>query len=148
LYSRQDPPIFLHCVDSRLEENGSWYSRLHLGPFTPGTSLQIGNRLRRSLLNDLAATSPVAVELEGVVHEFTRLPGVQESVLDLLFQFRKLTLSAPFLKLGEIMMVPFLFLGQVIFVLVIFLGHTEYNVGILRLFWLLLLKELFYEVVY
>jgi DNA-directed RNA polymerase subunit alpha len=109
LYSRQDPPIFLHCVDSRLEENGRWYARLHLGPFSPGSRIQVGNRLRRSLLNDLATTCPVAIELEGVVHEFTRLPGIQESTLDLLFQFRKIILSAPFLKLGERVIVPFLF---------------------------------------
>jgi small subunit ribosomal protein S9 len=111
LYSRPNPPIFLHCVDSRLEEGGNWYSRLHLGPFIPGARLQIGRRLRRSLLNDLTTTSPVAIELEGAIHEFTRLPGVQESTLDLLFQFRKVVLNAPFLKLGEKIVVPFFFFG-------------------------------------
>jgi hypothetical protein len=33
LYSEESSSLFLHCVDSRLEENGSWYSRFHLGPF-------------------------------------------------------------------------------------------------------------------
>jgi DNA-directed RNA polymerase subunit alpha len=77
----QDLPLFLHCVDSRLEENGNWYSRFHIGPFRLGSGLQIGTRLRRSLLNDLSQTSIIAVELEGVVHEFSRQPGIQEPVL-------------------------------------------------------------------
>jgi small subunit ribosomal protein S9 len=101
----------LHCVDSRLEENGNWYSRFHIGPFLPNSSLQIGTRLRRSLLNDLVQTSVVAVEVDGAIHEFSRLPGVHESVLDLLFQFQKITFYAPFLEFQEMVIVPFLFFG-------------------------------------
>jgi DNA-directed RNA polymerase alpha subunit len=101
----------LHCVDSRLEEDGKWYSRLHVGPFRSGSRLQIGTGLRRSLLNDLSQTSIIAVELEGALHEFSRLPGMHEPVLDLLFKFRKVALHAPFLKIGEVRVVPFLYFG-------------------------------------
>lgn len=111
LYFERSSSLFLHCVDSRLEESGSWYSRFHLGPFSPNSSLQIGTRLRRSLLNDLIQTFVVAVELDGVVHEFSRLPGVREPVLDLLFHFQKLTFYAPSLKFQEMVVVPFLFFG-------------------------------------
>nr|BBI28659.1 fusion protein of alpha subunit of RNA polymerase and ribosomal protein S9 [Dinophyceae sp. MRD-151] len=107
--------LFLHCVDSRLEENGSWYSRLHLGPFRSGSRLQVGARLRRSLLSDLDQISIVAIKLEGAIHEFSRLPGVRESILDILFQFRKLVLQAPFLKLGKTVIVSFLFSGSGLF---------------------------------
>jgi DNA-directed RNA polymerase alpha subunit len=79
--------------------------------FFPNSRLQVGTRLRRSLLNDLVQTFVVAVELDGAVHEFSRLPGVKESVLDLLFQFRKITFYAPSLKFQEIVVVPFLFFG-------------------------------------
>jgi len=62
-------------------------------------------------LNDLSKTFITAVKLEGAKHEFSRLARTHESVLDLLFQFRKLALHAPFFKTGEITIVPFLFSG-------------------------------------
>jgi DNA-directed RNA polymerase alpha subunit len=102
-------------VDSRLEENGSWYSRLHLGPFGPGSGLQVGTRLRRSLLNDLDQTSIVAMKVEGALHEFSRLSGVRESILDVLFQFRKVVLQAPFLEIGKTLKISFLFSGPGLF---------------------------------
>jgi DNA-directed RNA polymerase alpha subunit len=111
LYSERSSSLFLHCVDSRFDEGGSWYSRFHLGPFFPNSRLQIGIRLRRSLLNDLVQTSVFAVELDGAIHEFSRLPGVKEPVLDLLFQFRKITFYAPSIKFQETVIVPFLFFG-------------------------------------
>lgn len=107
--------LFLHSVESRLEENGCWYSRLHLGPFRSGSRLQVGTRLRRSLLNDLDQISILAIKLEGAIHEFSRVPGVRESVLDILFQFRKIVLQAPFLKLGKTVIVSFLFSGPGLF---------------------------------
>ena len=109
------PSLFLHCVESRLEKNGRWYSRLHLGSFRPGSRLQVGTRLRRSLLNDLDQISIVAIKLEKATHEFSRLPGVRESTLDVLFQFRKVVLQAPFLKLGKTVIVSFLFSGPGLF---------------------------------
>ena len=80
-----------------------------------GSRLQVGTRLRRSLLNDLIQTSIIAVNLEGAIHEFSRLPGVHEPVLDLLFHFRKIGLHAPFLKIGSMAQIPFLFLGPGMF---------------------------------
>lgn len=115
LSTKKDNALFLHCVDSRLEENGRWYSRFHIGPFYRGSRLQIGTRLRRSLLNDLTQTSIIAVKLEGVIHEFSRLSGVHENTLDLLFQFRKVVLDAPYLKINEVIIIPFIFFGPGIF---------------------------------
>jgi small subunit ribosomal protein S9 len=66
-------------------------------------------------LNDLDQISIVAIKLEGAIHEFSRLPGVRESILDVLFQFRKVVLQAPFLKLGRTVMVSFLFSGPGLF---------------------------------
>ena len=110
-YFEDNLSIFLHCVDSRLEENGNWYSRFHIGPFLPNSGLQIRTRLRRSLLNDFIQTFVIAVELDGVIHEFSRLPGVHEPVLDLLLHFRKVALYAPSLKFRERIIVPFRFFG-------------------------------------
>jgi DNA-directed RNA polymerase alpha subunit len=110
LSTKKERTLFLHCVDSRLEENGGWFSRFHLGPLYRGSRLQIGTRLRRTLLNDISQTSVIAVKLDRVQHEFSRLPGVHESILDLLFQFRKIALNEPFLKIGDTIVIPFFFL--------------------------------------
>jgi small subunit ribosomal protein S11 len=109
--SNKDTCFFLHCVDSRLEREGNWYSRFHLGPFRRGSRLIVGTTLRRSLLNDLRQTSIMAIEVEGAMHEFSRIHGVYENLLDLLFQFRKRSLYSPFLKIGETITIPFLFFG-------------------------------------
>lgn len=111
----KDRILYLHCVDSRLEENGSWFSRFHIGPFYRGSRLQVGTRLRRSLLNDLAQTSIIAVKLDGAQHEFSRLSGIHESTLDVLFQFRKIAINAPFMQMGETIVIPFFFHGPGIF---------------------------------
>lgn len=115
LTKKNENNLFLHCIDSRLEENGTWFSRFHLGPLYIGSRLQIGTRLRRTLLNDLNQTSITAIKLDGVKHEFSRISGTHESTLDLLFQFRKVALNAPYMKIGENVVVPFFFYGPGIF---------------------------------
>ena len=107
--------FFLQSVDSRLQRDGGWYSRFHLGPFVSGSRLQIGTRLRRSLLNDLAQVSIIAVKMEGLIHEFSRLPGIYNHILDILFQFRKISLYSSCLTLGETIIIPFIFFGPGIF---------------------------------
>jgi DNA-directed RNA polymerase alpha subunit len=104
--------FFLDCVDSHLKENGSWYSRFHIGPFAPGSRLQIGTRLRRALHNDLVQTFIWRIELEGVNHEFRRMKGVYDPVLDIIFQFRKVALYAPLFKFGETIIIPMFFFGS------------------------------------
>jgi DNA-directed RNA polymerase alpha subunit len=98
-----------------LEEDGSWYSRSHFGPFYPGSRLQVATRLRCSLINDINYISITAVEIEGVAHEFSRLPGVHRSVVDLLLRFRKISLYNHQLKSQRIKVVPFSFTGPGIF---------------------------------
>ena len=115
LTKKNENNLFLHCIDSRLEENGTWFSRFHLGPLYIGSRLQIGTRLRRTLLNDLNQTSITAIKLDGIKHEFSRISGTHESTLDLLFQFRKVALNAPYMKIGENIVVPFFFYGPGIF---------------------------------
>lgn len=82
--------IFLHCVDSRVEEKGGWYARLHLGPFPGGLATTLATALRRTRLLELPFLAIQAVEIEGASHEYSRLPGVHEPVLDLLLRFREI----------------------------------------------------------
>jgi DNA-directed RNA polymerase alpha subunit len=67
------------------------------------------------LLSDLDQIAIIAIKLEGAMHELSRLPGIRESILDVLFQFRKIVLQAPFLKLGKTVKISFLFSGPGLF---------------------------------
>lgn len=103
--------FFLECMDSRLEEGGKWYARFYIGPFRGETRLLIGLSICRSLLYDLTQVLIIALDLTGVVHEFTLLEVISTPILDLSFQFRKREFSTPFLNYGGTIIIPFLFFG-------------------------------------
>ena len=88
-----NPLIF--CIDSRIENSTSLYSRFQLGPIPKGHGLTVGNALRRILLSELKTTAILAARLQlhngaFVPHEYSSLTGVQESTLDILLNLREL----------------------------------------------------------
>jgi len=86
----KNPKLFFSCVDSRIQENGSLYSRFHLGTFFRGQSLTFANALRRTLLSEIPGLIITNVNIDGASHEFAVLPGVQETVLDIVLNLKKL----------------------------------------------------------
>ena len=109
---KKDNFLFLSCKYSQLEKNGSWYSRLYMGPFEFGSRLHTRTSIRRSLINDLSQTWIIAIVIEGVIHEFSRIPGIHETTIDLLFKFRKVVLNASILNNGEMIIIPFISVGS------------------------------------
>ena len=87
------PNLFFSCVDSRIEEQGSMYARFHLGTFLRGQSLTFANALRRTLLSEIPGVVITDVLIEGAGHEFATLPGVEETVLDILLNLKKLVFA-------------------------------------------------------
>lgn len=69
------------------------YGRLSFGPVNPGQGLTIGNALRRILLNDLPGIAVIGAEIDGVQSEFSSLPGIRESVIEIFLNLRELILS-------------------------------------------------------
>ena len=69
------------------------YGRLSFGPVSPGQGLTIGNALRRILLNDLPGIAVIGAEIDGVQSEFSSLPGIRESVIEIFLNLRELILS-------------------------------------------------------
>lgn len=65
------------------------YGRLALEPFEPGFALTVGNAFRRVLLSSIHGAAPTWVKIEGVLHEFSFLPGVTEDTLDIILNLRK-----------------------------------------------------------
>ena len=66
------------------------YGRLSFGPVNPGQGLTIGNALRRILLNDLPGIGVIGAEINGVQSEFSTLPGIRESVIEIFLNLREL----------------------------------------------------------
>lgn len=85
--------FFISCKESRIENNRSFYGCFHLGPFEPSQSITIANALRRTLLSDIYGLGIISVEIEGATHEYSSLPGVKDSVLDLLLNFKEIVLK-------------------------------------------------------
>jgi DNA-directed RNA polymerase alpha subunit len=85
--------MFISCKESRIENNRSFYGRFHLGTFEPGQSLTIANALRRSLLSDCVGVAIIALKIENVYHEYSTLPGVKDSILDIVLNFKEIVLK-------------------------------------------------------
>lgn len=84
--------FFIINKETRIENPTSFYGCFYLGPFEPGQGLTIGNTLRRTLLSSIPGIAITAVEIEGVSHEYSTIPGVKETVLDLLLALNETTL--------------------------------------------------------
>jgi len=59
-------------------------------PLDRGFGYTFGNSLRRVLLSSLEGAAVTSVKIEGVAHEFTTLPGVQEDVTDIILNLKNL----------------------------------------------------------
>ena len=69
------------------------YAAFEVTPLERGFGTTIGNALRRVLLSALPGASVYAVEIEGVRHEFTAIPGVEEDVTGIILNLKDLVLK-------------------------------------------------------
>ena len=59
-------------------------------PLERGFGLTLGNALRRVLLSSLQGAAVTSVQIEGVLHEFSAIPGVREDVTDIVLNIKTL----------------------------------------------------------
>lgn len=85
--------FFLSCKECVLENPRNFYGCFSLGPFQNSQSLTVANALRRTLLSELRGIAIAHVEINGVVQEYSTLPGVRESILDILLNFKQIVLK-------------------------------------------------------
>ncbi|MEK9726529.1 MAG: DNA-directed RNA polymerase subunit alpha [Candidatus Margulisiibacteriota bacterium] len=69
----------------QIEEN---YGVFEMSPLERGMGLTLGNSLRRVILSSVEGVAPISVSIEGVRHEFDVIEGVQEDVLDIIFNIK------------------------------------------------------------
>jgi DNA-directed RNA polymerase subunit alpha len=68
------------------------YGKLVAEPLDRGYGITIGNALRRVLLSSLQGAAATGVKIDGVLHEFTVVPGVSEDVTELILNLKQLDL--------------------------------------------------------
>ncbi len=76
-------------VDDEREAN---FGRFVIEPLDRGYGITLGNALRRVLLSSLPGTAVTSVRVEGVLHEFSVIPGVVEDTADIILNVKHLAL--------------------------------------------------------
>ena len=69
------------------------YAKLVLEPLERGYGTTLGNSLRRVLLSSLPGAAVTSIHIEGVLHEFSTIPGVREDVTDIILNVKRLGLE-------------------------------------------------------
>jgi DNA-directed RNA polymerase subunit alpha len=68
------------------------YARFVVEPLERGYGITLGNSLRRILLSSLPGAAVTSVKIDGVLHEFSTVPGVVEDVTDIILNLKSLSL--------------------------------------------------------
>lgn len=71
----------------------SRYGRFVCEPLERGYGITLGNSLRRILLSSLPGAAVTSVKIDGVLHEFSTIPGVREDVTDVILNLKELYLK-------------------------------------------------------
>ncbi len=77
----------------KFDQQTEAYGIFEMSPVERGMGLTIGNSLRRVLLSSLEGVAPIRINIEGVRHEFDAINGVQEDVLDIIFNLKSVVFS-------------------------------------------------------
>ena len=80
-------------LDVNLSDDKS-YARVIAEPLEKGYGLTLGNSLRRILLSSIRGTAVTAIQIDGVLHEFTSIKGVREDVTDIVLNVKSLALKS------------------------------------------------------
>src|SRR6187455_689465 len=62
-------------------------------PLERGFGVTLGNALRRVLLSSLQGAAVTTIQIEGVLHEFSSIPGVREDVTDIVLNVKAMGLK-------------------------------------------------------
>lgn len=78
-----------HIQEEQVAEHRS---KFIVEPLEPGFGYTLGNTLRRTLLSRIPGAAVTSIQIEGVSHEFSTVPGVKEDVVDLILNIKKIVL--------------------------------------------------------
>ncbi len=69
------------------------YGRFVVEPLERGYGITLGNSLRRIMLSSLPGSAVSSVKIDGVLHEFSSVPGVKEDVTEIIMNLKKLAIQ-------------------------------------------------------
>ncbi len=90
------PSTFSELLKPRrvdVEEVNNTHAKVIIEPLNRGFGHTLGNALRRVLLSSMSGCAVTEVEIEGVLHEYTSMEGVQEDVTDVLMNLKGLAIT-------------------------------------------------------
>jgi DNA-directed RNA polymerase subunit alpha len=80
-------------LESERETLTDRFGRFYAQPFERGFGTTIGNALRRVLLSSIEGAAITAVKIDGVLHEFSPIPGVVEDATDIILNLKQIPLK-------------------------------------------------------
>ncbi len=80
----------IECIETSDDKT---YGKFEIEPLERGFGHTLGNALRRVLLNSLPGAAVKAIQIDGVQHEFTTIPGVKEDVSEIILNVKELALK-------------------------------------------------------
>lgn len=69
-------------------------SRFTLDPLEPGFGYTLGNSLRRTLLSSIPGAAITSIHIDGVLHEFSTVPGCKEDVAEIILNLKELVVTS------------------------------------------------------
>lgn len=79
----------IECAETS-EDNT--YGRFVVEPLERGYGITLGNSLRRILLSSLPGVAVTSIKIDGVLHEFSTVPGVIEDVTEIILNVKRLSI--------------------------------------------------------
>ncbi len=76
-------------INKSIDEDGC-YGKFVVEPLERGYGTTLGNALRRILLSSLPGAAVTSVKIDGILHEFSTIPGVKEDVTEIILNLKKL----------------------------------------------------------
>lgn len=80
----------IECIFSNEDSN---YGKFVVEPLERGYGTTLGNSLRRILLSSLPGVAVTSVKIDGILHEFSTIPGVKEDVTEIILNLKKLAVK-------------------------------------------------------
>jgi DNA-directed RNA polymerase subunit alpha len=74
--------------------DGTYRSQFTIDPLEPGFGYTLGNSLRRTLLSAIPGAAVTSINIQGVSHEFSTVPGMVEDVTELILNIKNLVVSS------------------------------------------------------
>lgn len=80
-------------IESIIASEDNTYGKFVVEPLERGYGITLGNSLRRILLSSLPGSAVTSIKIDGVLHEFSTIPGVVEDVTEIILNVKGLSLN-------------------------------------------------------